>query len=48
MKIYENIKEVTDIGQVEPNCLINADCLKAMKCIKDKSIDMLLCDLPYG
>ena len=24
------------------------DCLELMKCIPDKSIDMILCDLPYG
>ena len=28
--------------------LIKGDCLEAMKNIKDKSIDMILCDLPYG
>ena len=28
--------------------LINDDCLNAMKEIPDKSIDMILCDLPYG
>lgn len=28
--------------------LINGDCLEEMKNIKDKSIDMILCDLPYG
>lgn len=28
--------------------LINGDCLEEMKLIKDKSIDMILCDLPYG
>lgn len=28
--------------------LINSDCLEAMKNIADKSIDMILCDLPYG
>ena len=28
--------------------LSNSDCLKSMKNIKDKSIDMILCDLPYG
>jgi site-specific DNA-methyltransferase (adenine-specific) len=28
--------------------LINGDCLVEMKKIKDKSIDMILCDLPYG
>ena len=28
--------------------LINGDCLEEMKQIEDKSIDMILCDLPYG
>ena len=28
--------------------LILGDCLEKMKDIKDKSIDMVLCDLPYG
>ena len=28
--------------------LYNDDCLKIMPQITDKSIDMILCDLPYG
>lgn len=28
--------------------LYNGDCLEIMKTIPDKSIDMILCDLPYG
>ena len=28
--------------------IYNADCLEKMKDISDKSIDMILCDLPYG
>lgn len=28
--------------------LINGDCLEVMKTIPDKSVDMILCDLPYG
>lgn len=28
--------------------LYNGDCLEIMKEIPDKSIDMILCDLPYG
>ena len=28
--------------------LINGDCLEVMKNIPDKSVDMILCDLPYG
>jgi len=30
------------------NTIINGDCLEVMKKIPDKSIDMILCDLPYG
>jgi site-specific DNA-methyltransferase (adenine-specific) len=26
----------------------NGDCLELMKDINDKSIDLILCDLPYG
>ena len=28
--------------------LYNGDCLEVMKNISDKSVDMILCDLPYG
>ena len=28
--------------------LYNGDCLEIMKNISDKSVDMILCDLPYG
>jgi len=28
--------------------LYNADCLEHMKSIPDKSIDLIICDLPYG
>ena len=30
------------------NTIYNEDCLVGMKRIPDKSIDMILCDLPYG
>ncbi|MBF8250294.1 MAG: site-specific DNA-methyltransferase, partial [Candidatus Levybacteria bacterium] len=30
------------------NKIIQGDCLGIMKDIPDKSIDMILCDLPYG
>lgn len=33
---------------LEVNKVYNEDCLEGMKRIKDKSIDMILCDLPYG
>ena len=28
--------------------LYNGDCLELMKSIQEKSVDMILCDLPYG
>ena len=30
------------------NTIIQGDCLEVMKDIPDKSVDMILCDLPYG
>ena len=30
------------------NSLLEGDCLEMMNMIPDKSIDMILCDLPYG
>jgi len=33
---------------VEPNTLHQGDCLEVMKGIPDGSIDLILCDLPYG
>ena len=48
MNIFNNINEVISVGQIPANSLVCADCLEAMKYIKDKSIDKVLCDLPYG
>lgn len=36
------------IGSLELNRIYQMDCLEGMKLIPDKSIDMILCDLPYG
>lgn len=33
---------------IELNTVYNEDCLEGMKRIADKSVDMILCDLPYG
>ncbi len=33
---------------IELNRIYNMDCLEGMKLIDSKSIDMILCDLPYG
>jgi len=41
-------QELKTIGEVAPDTLIHGDCLEAMKYLKDKSISLILCDLPYG
>ena len=33
---------------MEINKIYNMDCLQGMKGIPDKSVDMILADLPYG
>jgi site-specific DNA-methyltransferase (adenine-specific) len=33
---------------IPPNSLIHGDCLEVMKNIPDKSVDMIIADLPYG
>lgn len=33
---------------INPNTIRHGDCLEIMPEIEDKSIDMILCDLPYG
>jgi site-specific DNA-methyltransferase (adenine-specific) len=40
--------ESTAMTMIELNKIYNMDCLEGMKYIDDKSIDMILCDLPYG
>lgn len=34
--------------EIKLNTIYNMDCLEGMKRTPDKSIDMILCDLPYG
>lgn len=36
------------LSNIELNRIYQMDCLEGMKLIPDKSIDMILCDLPYG
>lgn len=45
MLIILKVREVIDISKVE---LWQGDCLELMKDISDKSIDCIICDLPYG
>jgi DNA modification methylase len=37
-----------DIVGHQSSLLIHDDCLVAMNRIPDNSVDMILCDLPYG
>lgn len=46
MNYVNNIDELSDY--INSDTIINADCIEAMKHIKDKSIDCIVCDLPYG
>lgn len=36
------------VGQISPDTLIKGDCLEVMSYLRDKSIDLILADLPYG
>ncbi|OLF86377.1 Adenine-specific methyltransferase [Bacillus paralicheniformis] len=36
------------IGELELNRIYQRDCIDGMRLLPDKSIDMILCDLPYG
>jgi len=40
--------EIDKGDKLEINKVINIDCLEGSKGIKDKSIDMVFCDLPFG
>lgn len=41
----ENIKGSVNLNDIE---LWHGDCLELMKDIPDETVDMILCDLPYG
>ncbi len=50
--IYQK-KDILEFGKTQPidnflNKVIQGDCLEVMSHIPAKSIDMILCDLPYG
>lgn len=40
--------DIGDERNMDKMKLLHGDCLELMKDIPDKSIDMILCDLPYG
>ena len=41
-------EELPNVGKIGTNTLVQGDCLEAMTYIEDGSIDLILCDLPYG
>ena len=42
------LEDLKNLEEIKLNSLIQGECLEVMKFIRDKSIDMILCDLPYG
>ncbi|MGM0837737.1 MAG: DNA-methyltransferase [Bacillota bacterium] len=36
------------LGELELNRIYQRECIEGMRLIPDKSVDMILCDLPYG
>ena len=46
MNVINNIEGLT-VGAIAPDSIVNADCLEAMKLIPDRSIDCIICDLPF-
>jgi DNA modification methylase len=42
------IENFESLETIPPNSLILGDCLEVMKKIESKSIQLILCDLPYG
>ena len=45
---FEQIKTKVGVVEIELNKIYNEDCLEGMERIPDGSVDMILCDLPYG
>ena len=48
---FDNVEHVSKYDSkihINPNTLVNGDMLEVMNGIPDKSVDMILTDLPYG
>ena len=46
MNIYHSAQDAPDV--LPANSIVNADCFDVFDKVADASIDMILCDLPYG
>ena len=47
-KGIDSMSEKNTLGSLELNQIYQMDCLEGMRLLPDRSIDMILCDLPYG
>jgi len=43
----KHLKDITDWQELK-NQVVCGDCLEGMKLLPNKSIDCVICDLPYG
>jgi site-specific DNA-methyltransferase (adenine-specific) len=48
IKVENKMQITRDYINEQKQCLYQGDCLDVMKDIADQSIDLILCDLPYG
>lgn len=48
MRVMTESEVMTNHMEVLPNDLVLGDCLKIMKYIPEKSVSLILTDLPYG
>lgn len=46
--MIKDLNYLKGIGQVETDSIYNCDCLEGMSFIADNSVDVIICDLPYG
>lgn len=43
-----NLEQIQNLGYIPNNTAAFVECLEGLKYIKDKSVDFICCDLPYG
>ena len=46
--MHNNTANTPSVGMVTPDNVYCGDCLRLMRSIADHSVDLVLCDLPYG
>ena len=43
-----NLEQIQSLGYIPNNTAVFVECLAGLKYVKDKSVDFIFCDLPYG